>query len=483
MFNVFVLNAPFHPKFSRPQRSPAVTKSGTLYYPIWLAFAVGALEAKGYDVSFVDAPACSLNLKEITDMARRFHPRLVVIDTSTPSIHADIEAAECVKDAVPGSAVLMVGTHVSALPEESMALSTAVDIIAIGEYDDTVKDIAAVLESGGDIASVAGIAYRVDGTVRRTRQRELITDLDRLPFVTSVYRKHLNPFHYFNPNARYPNVTMITGRGCPHKCSFCVYPQTMTGNRYRVRSVENLMEEIGYVIKAFPEMKEIFFEDDTLTGDKYRCRELCESVLARNLRFSWVANSRADLDYETMRRMKDAGCRELCVGFESGNQLFLDEINKKITVEKELKFMNDARKAGVLIHGCFMVGFIGETKVTMEQTMALALKLAPDSAQFYPMMIYPGTRAYEQFKSKGCLTTEDFRQWLTPNGLHNCVTRTDDLNPEDLVKFCDHARRRFYLSPRYMSYKLGRLVMHPSEFGRTFKAARTFVKYLIRGSY
>lgn len=483
MLQILVLNAPFFPKFSRPQRSPAVTKSGTLYYPMWLAFAVGVLEAEGHEVTFVDAPARSLSLEDVAGMVTRAKPRMVVIDTSTPSIHADIKAAERVKQAASSATLVLVGPHATALPEETMALSKAVGVVALGEYDYTVRDIASALDEHADLGSVPGIVYRADGSVRRTAQRPLIEDLDRLPFVTTVYRRHLDPFDYFNPNARFPSVTMITGRGCQHQCSFCVYPQTMTGNRYRVRSIDNLVEEIRYVIEAFPEMKEIFFEDDTLTGNKMRCREMCDRIISEKLRFGWVANSRADLDHETMCRMKQAGCRELCVGFESGNQALLNGMNKKMTVEQEQVFMHDARRAGILIHGCFMVGFPGETKETMERTMALALSLAPDSAQFYPMMVYPGTRAYNEFKAKGMLTTADFGRWLTPGGLHNCVTRTDDLNPDDLIRFCDQARRRFYLSPRYMSYKLRQLVLHPSEFGRTFKAARTFLKYLTRGSY
>ncbi|MFC1461214.1 B12-binding domain-containing radical SAM protein [Verrucomicrobiota bacterium] len=483
MLKILVLNAPFFPKFSRPQRSPAVTKSGTLYYPMWLAFAVGVLEAEGHEVTFVDAPARGLGLKDVVTMVTQIQPRLVVIDTSTPSIHADIKAAEHAKKAAPATTVMLVGPHATALPEETMALSEAVDVIAVGEYDYTVRDVASALDKDADLASAPGIFYRADGSIRQSSKRGLVEDLDRLPFVTSVFRKHLDPFDYFNPNARFPNVTMITGRGCPHQCSFCVYPQTMTGNRHRVRSIDNLITEIQYVIEAFPEMKEIFFEDDTLTGSKKRCREICDRIIRENIRFGWVGNSRADLDYETMCVMKQAGCRELCVGFESGNQVLLNEMDKKMTIEQEHAFMRDARRAGILIHGCFMVGFPGETNETMDKTMSLARRLAPDSAQFYPMMVYPGTRAYDEFKANGMLTTEDFNRWLTPTGLHNCVTRTDDLSPEDLVRFCDRARRCFYLSARYMIYKLRQLFLHPSELGRTLKAAKTFVKYLIRGSY
>jgi len=144
--------------------------------------------------------------------------------------------------------------------------------------------------------------------------------------------------------------------------------------------------------------------------------------------------------------------------------------------------MENARKAGILIHGCFMIGFPGETHQTVEQTIALALRLNPDTVQFYPVMVYPGTEAYLDYLSKGWITAADFREWLTPSGLHNCVIRNDVFAPAELVKLCDEARRRFYLRPRYMAYKLVQMVLHPSLALRTVKAARTFFKHLVFGS-
>jgi radical SAM superfamily enzyme YgiQ (UPF0313 family) len=277
-------------------------------------------------------------------------------------------------------------------------------------------------------------------------------------------------------------VTLITSRGCPFLCRFCVYPQTMTGRKYRLRSVEDVIEEIRFVQRTFPEVKSIFFEDDTLTVNKSRLIAFSEALIKSNVRIPFVANSRIDLDLETMKVLKAAGCRQLCVGFESGNQEILNEIRKGIKIERMEAFMENARKAGILIHGCFMIGFPGETHQTVEQTIALALRLNPDTVQFYPVMVYPGTEAYLDYLSKGWITAADFREWLTPSGLHNCVIRNDVFAPAELVKLCDEARRRFYLRPRYMAYKLVQMVLHPSLALRTVKAARTFFKHLVFGS-
>jgi radical SAM superfamily enzyme YgiQ (UPF0313 family) len=249
-----------------------------------------------------------------------------------------------------------------------------------------------------------------------------------------------------------------------------------------LRSVEDVIEEIRFVQKTFPEAKSIFFEDDTLTVNKVRLIALSEAMIKSDIRLPFVANSRIDLDLETMKIMKAAGCRQLCVGFESGNQEMLDEIQKGTRIDRMEAFMLDAKKAGIIIHGCFMVGFPGETRQTAEQTISLALRLNPDTVQFYPVMVYPGTAAYQDYLSKGWITASDFREWLTSEGLHNCVIRNEVFSSADLVGLCDEARRRFYLRPGYIAGKLLQIILHPSLGLRTFKAFRTFFKHLVFGS-
>lgn len=183
-----------------------------------------------------------------------------------------------------------------------------------------------------------------------------------------------------------------------------------------------------------------------------------------------------------MRVMKKAGCRCLCVGFESGNQQLLDRMKKGITLEQSQTFMEAARKTGILIHGCFMVGLPGETRETMQETLDLAISLQPDAIQMYPVMVYPGTEAYAWYQQKGLITSKDFSQWLTPSGLHNTVIHGEELSAEELVRFCDEARKKFYLRPKYILYKFVQMLRHPGEIRRTLKSVRTFAKYLLFGS-
>jgi len=354
--------------------------------------------------------------------------------------------------------------------------------VAMGEYDNTVIELAEVLDRQSDLGTVKGICYRKSTEVIRNEMRSFIEDLDEIPFVSTIYKRFLKIENYFNPNALYPMVTITTSRGCPFKCTFCVYPQTLMGRRFRLRSIENVVAEMEYIVQNFPQAKAIFFEDDTLTVNKQRCIQLSETMIKKGIKISWTANARVGLDFETMKKMKKAGCRCLCVGFESGSQLILDNMRKAIKLEEMYKFMGDAKKSGLLIHGCFMAGLPGETRKTLKETLELAKKIKPDTVQFYPVMVYPGTEAYEWYRERNLISTDDFSKWLTPKGLHNTVIRTEELSSEDLVKFCDDARRRFYLRPHYLLYKLKQSARNFQEMKRNLKSARTFVKYLLKGS-
>ncbi|MBU1627321.1 B12-binding domain-containing radical SAM protein [bacterium] len=480
---VFVLNAPYFKKFSRGQRSPAVTKSGTIYFPIWLSYCVGVLENNGFNVTFIDAPARGLELGDVIKVMCDCMPSLVVMDSTTPSIINDMNVLKTLKKEYPKAFYTFVGTHPSALTHELMNECKELDAIARGEYDYTIRDLAFAIKNSTPFDRINGLTYRKNGNVIDNPNREIISNLDELPFVSRTYKKHLIYKDYFNPNALYPQVTIITGRGCPQRCTFCVFPQTLHGRVYRARSPENVVEEFIFIEREFEDAKAVFIEDDTFTTNKKRCQEISKLLIDRGVKISWTANSRADVDYETMEIMKKAGCRSLCVGFESGDEEILNNIHKDLTIEGMHRFMDNANKAGMIIHGCFMAGCPGETKETLERTLALAKSLNPDTAQFYPIMIYPGTEAYEWFKERDYVKASDYSQWLTSGGLHNSIIETPELTGKDLVRFCDRARKEFYLRPGYIFYKLKQLLLHPEEIRRTFKSFRTFFKYLLRGSY
>ncbi len=480
--NVLTLNPPFHPKYSRGQRSPAVIKSGTVYYPIWLSYATGVLEQNGFSVKLIDAPAAGHDLAYVLDVVDRFQPRLVVIDTSTPSVYNDVEVVKSIKSRAPGVFVALVGPHVTALPEETLKISPAIDAVARGEYDYTIRDLALAVQSGADWEGVFGLTYRRSGEIVFNPDRPFIADLDELPFVSEVYKRHLDVKNYFYSITQYPEVTIVTGRGCPYKCVYCMWPQTINGHGYRRRSVENVADEFEYIKRELPQVKEVFIEDDTLTVHQRRAVALGKELAQRNVNLPFTANSRADVSYETLYWLKQGGMRLLCVGFESGDQAVLDAMKKQIKVEQFYQFRQDAARAKVMIHGCFMAGNPGETKETLAKTLQLAKDLNPDTAQFFPIMVYPGTEAYEWAKRNGYLTTSDFGEWLTEDGLHKSVISRPGLTAQDLVVWCDRARREFYLRPSYIWSKVRQVITQPREARRVFRSFRTFVRYLVRPS-
>lgn len=484
---IFVLNPPFLPKFSRESRSPAVTKSGTLYYPMWLAYAVGYLEKAGHDVLFLDAPATGLSTEEVCARAETFGPSMVVVEASTPSIYNDVGVAAAIKKRVPDSFVILTGPHVSAVAQQTLQEAPQeVDAVAVHEYDATLVDLAETLNGKSRpydtvLKNIKGIVFRTDkGRIVHNEPRPFIENLDDIPHVSSVYKKHLSIEPYFYGHSRHPLIVIVTARGCPFHCTYCVLPQTMMGHKYRRRSVESIVDEFIYIKNNFPNAKEIMIEDDTLTVDKQRCKALSAALIkAGATKIPWSANSRADVDYETMKAMKQANCRLFCVGFESGDQHILDNIKKSITLQKIKEFRKNARKAGILIHGCFMVGNKGETKDSLEATLKLAIELSPDTAQFFPIMVYPGTEAYEYFESMGWITTRNYRQWVTEDGLHSSVVSNPDLTYEELVAFCDRARKEFYLRPRYFFEKGIQALTHPGETKRLIKGFKNIYKYLL----
>ncbi|MBI2909949.1 MAG: radical SAM protein [Chloroflexi bacterium] len=475
---VLVLNPPFKGKYSRTSRSPAVTRGGTLYYPFWLAYCTGVLEQAGHQVQLLDAPAEDLSTEAVVDRAAAFNPDLIVADTTTPSIYNDVAVVARVKLALPKAFVVLVGTHASALPEETLALSPGIDAVARGEYDYTIRDLARCLESGGNLACVSGLVFRDGEDIRYNEARPRIEDLDSLPFVSEVYRRHLNIRNYFFAAADYPMVMLITGRGCPFRCFFCVYPQTIHGRRYRLRSAENVVDEFEYIARELPEVREIGIEDDTFTANRQRTRDICELILSRGLPIKWYCNVRVDLDLETMRLMKRAGCRLLTVGFESADQEALNLMHKGITVEQIRRFVEDARKANLLVHGCFMAGNPGETRESLEKSLSLAKELNCDSMQFYPLIVYPGTEAYQWAEEKGFLAVQRYDAWLQEDGHYSCLLNSPELTREDIACFCDRATREYYLRPRYIMMKARRIIGHPGEIRRTVKSAGTFFRSL-----
>ena len=481
---VLMLNPPFLPKFSRFSRSPAVTKSGTLYYPIWHGYATGWLEKNGYDVKLVDAVADDLSREDCVKIVKDYEPDMVVTYTSTPSIYNDVEVASLLKEARPEALAVLSGTHSTSLPEETLRLDKNIDVIARKEYDETLVELARKFEEGPltseVLSTIDGIAF-LDEEEKfvQTKDRANMEDLDAFPFLADVFKRHLTIENYFYAHCRYPIMSIFTSRGCYAKCNFCVYPDQMFGRVHRQRSPQNIVDEFLYIQKELPQVKEVLIDDDTFSVRPAHTQEFSELMIKHGVKVPWTAECRANLTKKTMEYMKKAGCRLIVVGFESADDQVLKNMLKGMSFKRMKKFVDEAREADILVHACFMAGNIGETKETLEKSLEFAKEVNADTCQFFPMMVYPGTGAYTWAKENGYLRSTNFRDWLDEEGLHNCVIDLPDLTGEELVAFCDRARREYYLSPKFLSYKLKYVLKNPKEIKKTAMAARTFAKHLL----
>jgi len=444
--------------------------------PDWLAYCTAVLERDGFDVQLYDFPARNWDKNKLRELIKQKQPDFVILDSTTPSIFSDIECA-CVCKESSKAKIIMVGPHVSALPQQTLELAGGVvDVGVIGEYDYTVSE---VIKNISNLSSVPGIAYWNNDAVSVTEQRALIENLDELPFPAW---HHLNLLDYFDGGKLYPYIDIISGRGCPNSCIFCLWPQTMHGLQYRLRSPKNVVDEIERDIQICPRVQhsgEFFFEDDTFTVDAQRAIVICEEILKRGLSITFSVNARADcIDTKMLKIMRQAGCRELLVGFESADQQILNTVHKNLKVERMKEFMEAAKKAKLEVHGCFVFGLPGETKETIEKTTQFALSLGLNTVQFSAAVPFPGTQYFELCKTKGWLKSTNWQNWLK-GGEQAAVIEYEHLTSREVDEAVDAALKRFYLRPSYMF----NFVFHNRSFGdllRKIKGASNFFSYLLR---
>lgn len=483
---VYFVNPPFkaeYGKFSRENRSPAITRSGALYYPLWLIYAAAVCEKDGFEIGFLDAPAKPLNEEESLNVIKEDGGDigLFVLDTSTPSIYSDVEFAEKLKELFPNSIIILVGTHPSALPEETLLISKSIDAVARHEFDYIVRDFARAVRDGEKWSTVKGITYREKFKIYSTEDMPYIEELDDIPFAAEFIKKYLVPEDYFFAPAAFPEIQIFSGRGCMARCNFCVYPQTMHGHKYRLRTPENVVAEFEYIAQNFPNVKEIVFEDDTFTVKKERVIAICNLLIQKKLhkRFRWLCNARVNLDYETMKKMKQAGCHLIIPGIESSNQQILNNIKKGITIKQVSEYVKNAKRAGLMVHACYMVGNNGETKETMNDTLNLALELNTDTAQFYPLLPFPGTEAFFWAKQNGYIKG-GYADYIKDDGTINSLLELPGLSSDDMVKFCDYARKKYYLRPKYIFHRLWVGLRDKEDLKRSFKAFKSIKRFLFR---
>ena len=475
---IYLLNPPFIKGFSRGVRGVGeATRGGTLYYPIWLSYAASLLETS-HEIRLIDAQARGWDVENILNDINCVNPDLIIIDTNFSSLNNDISIANRLKDK-SGALTVVVGPPASQFSEK--ILNDRIDIVVRYEYDLTLKEIADNLENGNSLTDVQGISYKDHNKIITNANRDFTCsdDLDEIPFVSKIYKNHLKMDEYFLSSSLNPMVQIFTGRGCPNQCVFCSWPKTLMGKKYRVRSIDNVLDEFEYIVDELPEIKEIFIEDDTFTVDKKRVLEFCKKYGEREFSIAWACNTRATLDYETMKEMKKANCRLLICGYESGSDEILKNIKKGITVDQIITFARNARKSGILVHGDIIIGLPGETKETIAISEKLLSKVRPDILQVLVPQPIPGTDLYDWCQNNGHLLIDDPNEYLDNCGYQKSVISYPQLSNKELKSEADRILKKYYLSPAYIPIALRQIFRKNGhlEAKRLLYSVKLFINY------
>ncbi|MFM0052921.1 hopanoid biosynthesis associated radical SAM protein HpnJ [Caballeronia grimmiae] len=408
----------------------------SFWYPTWLAQPAALVPGS----RVLDAPADGLSVGETLTIAREYD--VVIIHTSTPSFPADALFAEHLKKAAPAVTIGMVGAKVAVDPHNSLTASDAIDFVCREEFDYTCKEVA----EGLPFTSIAGLSWRnAKGEIQHNDARPVLENMDELPFVAPIYKRDLNIRNYFIGYLNYPYVSLYTGRGCRSRCTFCLWPQTVGGHRYRVRSVENVLAEVRWIRENMPEVKEIMFDDDTFTDFKPRVEEIARGL--GKLGVTWSCNAKANVPYSTLRIMKDNGLRLLLVGYESGDDQILLNIKKGLRTDIARRFSDDCRTLGIKVHGTFILGLPGETKETIEKTIRYAKEINPHTIQVSLAAPYPGTALYRQAVDNGWLAENKVINLVSKEGVQLAAIGYPHLSREDIYHELERFYKRFYFRP------------------------------------
>jgi hopanoid biosynthesis associated radical SAM protein HpnJ len=457
------LNPPSYDDFDggAGSRYQATREVWSFWYPTWLCYPAGLIQGS----RVLDAPPEHLNQEQTVAIAKDYD--FVVVHTSTPSFQLDVRTAQMIKDVNPHCLVAFVGGHVTAQPDQSLQASPAIDLVARKEFDYAVRDVA----EGKEWSEIAGISYRRNGSiVHNPEPAPLSTEqLDALPFVTQIYHRDLDYLKYNSPYCQYPYVSLYTGRGCPARCTFCLWPQVTTGHSYRTRSPENVFEEVQEMRRLFPEMKEVFFDDDTFTADPPRARRLAQ--LLKPIGLCWSTNSRANVDRETLRALKEGGLRLFVVGYESGNDQILKNIKKGVNTERARRFTKDCHEFGILIHGTFIVGLPGETRESIEESIRFAREMNPETLQVSLASPYPGTHFYQYVQDHGFLVQDVYNDEA---GYQRCTVSYPEVSAEEIFGAVERFYRKYYFRPRYFLKAAKKMVRSRDERKRMMREAGEF---------
>jgi hopanoid biosynthesis associated radical SAM protein HpnJ len=438
----------------------------SFWYPTWLAQAAAMVP----NSKLIDSIPHGVRMADILRDIGNYD--LAVLHTSSPSFADDVKVVKALKAANPGLKAGFVGAKVAVQPDESLQYSDVIDFVARNEFDFTIKEIA----EGRDWDAIDGLSYRDrNGIVHHNKERAILENMDELPFVTPIYQRDLQIEKYFIGYLKHPYISFYTGRGCKSRCSFCLWPQTVGGHRYRTRSVESVVAEIAWAKKAFPQVKEYFFDDDTFTDDAPRAEAIAREL--GKMGITWSCNAKANVKRETLKVLRDNGLRLLLVGYESGNQQILHNIKKGLLIDVARRFTKDCHDLGIAIHGTFILGLPGETKETIEETIRFATEINPHTIQVSLAAPYPGTFLYKQAIENGWLDTAN-AELIDDKGVQIAPLHYPHLSHSEIFHSVEDFYRRFYFRAPKIAAIVGEMVRSPQMMKRRLREGVEFFSFL-----
>ncbi|MEM2108222.1 MAG: radical SAM protein [Candidatus Bathyarchaeia archaeon] len=454
MTHVTLVNPPYP---SGAHRHPPFT-------PLGLGYLAAVLEKNKYEVDVIDCQALKLSYEEFRKEIEKRQPNVVGITSTTLTYKSGLKIAKIAKQTCPNCLTVMGGSHVTFWDKEALQECPELDVVVRKEGENTLLELVQKVKLCQKIHNVMGTTVRKDGKIVRNPDRPYIEDLDSLPFPAH----HLWPLESLR---KYGTIVypVMTSRGCVYWCDFCTAVR-MFGRHYRMRSPENVVNELEFLHKTYG-ANQFTFYDDAFTVDQQRAAKICDEIRRRKLKIRWDCETRVDMvTKELLCKMRDAGCIAVWFGVESGSQRVIDAMGKGFSVTQTMNAFKWAKDAGLMTIASVILGFPGETKESALETIKLVEKINPDDVGYYIATPYPGTPLYELVKEKGWLKITDFNKYDTATP----TFETPTLKMQELREIREKAFQRFYLRPAYVIHMFAK----GGIYG--FSSSRTAFAHLLR---
>ena len=427
MSKILLVNPPFK-EGVRSARWPYSLRHKNIYflYPPWfLMYSAALMEKEGIDVNLIDAVALDMDNEEFVKKIEKEDPELLIAETAGLTIKNDLKTLKKIKERV-NCKIALTGSHVTVLTRETLK-NDFIDFVLVGEYELTALELSKKFDSPKSYKKILGLAFKTNGKVVINKRRPLL-DIDKLPLPA----RHFLPMDRYNEGgcAKVPNQQLLSSRGCPFQCIYCLWPQTLYEHRVRFRNPESVVDEMEMLMEKY-KPKELYFDDDSFSISNQHVLGICKEIKKRNLDIPWSCMCHAKIPENVLKEMVDAGLVGVKFGVESASNEVLKKNKKNLRVEDVVDFVKRVKKHGLRTYGTFMLGMYGDTKETMKKTLELAIKLDLDGFQTAIATPFPGTEFYEICKKNGWLVTNDFSRY---DGNKESVVSYPWLSKEEIDK-------------------------------------------------